>query len=106
MSPTVELTVVGNSSSSSSSSWSSSSDNSAGRASEWSGLARGGGEAEARAKREATELARAFALQTIVVERDASVDELRGRVEAIAETMWPPSPLQGYGLHSSLGAYV
>jgi hypothetical protein len=52
------------------------------------------------------ELARALALTTIAFSRDAVVQELADRQRAIAETIWPPSPLAGYGLHASLGAYL
>lgn len=72
----------------------------------WTSLGRGGLEVEASAKREALELARALAAQTIVIEHDAVAEELPDRMRAIAETMWPASPLSGYGLHSSLGGYL
>lgn len=61
---------------------------------------------EAGARREALELARALAAQTIVLEKDAIADQLPERTRAITETMWPSAPLAGYGLHSSLGAYA
>lgn len=51
------------------------------------------------------ELARALATQTIVLEHDAVIEELPDRVRAIAETVWPSSPLQNYQLRSSLGAF-
>jgi hypothetical protein len=52
------------------------------------------------------ELARTLALTTIAFSRDAVVQELADRRRAIAETIWPQSPLSGYGLHASLGAYL
>lgn len=52
------------------------------------------------------ELARALALQTLAMTRDAVIEDLPERQRAIAETVWPQSPLSGYGLHSSLGAFV
>ncbi|MCK6544324.1 hypothetical protein L6R52_00495, partial [Myxococcota bacterium] len=72
----------------------------------WTGLGRGGLDVEAGAKREALELARALAAQTIVLDKDAIADQLPDRARVITETMWPSSPLAGYGLHSSLGAYA
>src|SRR5262245_48674001 len=72
----------------------------------WTRLGKGEAEAETDARHEALELARALALETITLSRDAVIEELTDRQRAIAETIWPPSPLSGYGLHASLGAYL
>jgi hypothetical protein len=71
----------------------------------WSRLAKGGQVEHETARAEAMELARALATQTIVLEHDAVIEELPDRVRAIAETVWPSSPLQNYQLRSSLGAF-
>lgn len=72
----------------------------------WSRLAKGGSAEHDSARAEALELARALAAQTIVLEHDAVIEELPDRIRAITETVWPATPLQGYQLHSSLGAYA
>jgi hypothetical protein len=72
----------------------------------WSRLAKGGTSEHDHARAEALELARALAAQTIVLEHDAVIEELPDRIRAIAETIWPQAPLQGYQLHSSLGAWA
>src|SRR5215470_9044145 len=72
----------------------------------WMRLGKGEAEAESFARAEAMEIARTLALTTIAFSRDAVVQELTDRQRAIAETIWPPSPLSGYGLHASLGAYL
>lgn len=72
----------------------------------WTRLGKGDTAAESEARGEALELARALALQTVVDARDAVVEELSARQRAIEETIWPASPIAGYGLHSSLGAYL
>lgn len=72
----------------------------------WSRLAKGGTTEHDNARAEALELARALAAQTIVLEHDAVIEELPDRIRAIAETIWPSSPLQGYQLHSSVGAWA
>src|SRR5262245_49156432 len=72
----------------------------------WARLAKGGTTENESARLEALELARALAAQTVVLERDAVIEELPDRFRVIAETIWSSTPLQGYQLHSSLGAYA
>lgn len=55
---------------------------------------------------EAHELARIVAAQTVVVEREAVVAEFDERHRTLSSAMWSPDVLDGYGLHSSLGAYT
>ncbi len=56
---------------------------------------------------QARELARALAAHGLVSERDGTPEEMEDRLEAVIETVWPTgSALQGYDLHSSLGAHL
>jgi hypothetical protein len=72
---------------------------------DWPGVGRRNEEATKKAKAEAHQLARALAAHSIVVERDAVVEEFDERVAAIEASVWPHDALHGYKLHSSLGAY-
>ena len=72
----------------------------------WAALARGEAEAVRRAAEEARELARVLALHGVALDPEAVVEDLPGRIEAMTATLWPERPLEGYRLHSSLGAHV
>lgn len=72
----------------------------------WSQLGQREPSALAQAQSEARDIARVLAAHALAQESDAVMQEFEGRLEMLAQTVWPEDPLAGYGLHSSLGAYV
>jgi len=74
---------------------------------EWQALGANVQSAHEAASRQARILSRALAAHGLVHERDASPEEFEDRLDAALETVWPDSSaLQGYDLHSSLGAHL
>ncbi len=72
----------------------------------WSELSQKGPEAHAVASLEARELARILAAQSLVEDPEAVLEELDARLSAFLSDLWGDGPVTGYGLHSSLGAYL
>lgn len=72
----------------------------------WAALSAGNDSAKGQASDEARTLARALAAQSVVFDKEAEALDLEDRLEAIYGTIWPAQPLEGYGLHSSLGAFL
>lgn len=61
----------------------------------------------ALAREEAVALARAIVAQATLGDPDAELEELGERLEAELEVIWPEeAPVEGYELHSSLGALL
>jgi len=69
-------------------------------------LARRDPAAEQSARLEAVEIARALAAQAVALAPDADTREYVERFETLEGTVWPANPLEGYGLESSLGAFL
>lgn len=78
----------------------------AGTEGSWSALAAGHESAKTQANTEVRTLARALAAQSVVFDKEAEALDLEDRLEAIHGSIWPAQPLEGYGLHSSLGAFL
>ena len=72
----------------------------------WSALRRSDSEAFASVQLQALELARALAVESLASDSDAELAELEDRRLHLGRTAWPEDPLAGYGLKSSIGAFV
>lgn len=72
----------------------------------WSALMKKAEGAEESAADEAKEIARALTAHSIVMDREAVVEEWDDRYASIAAIVWGDAPTDGYGLHASLGAYL
>ena len=73
---------------------------------DWRGLTAAEPEAVAAASSEVEMYVRALAAYGVIIDRDAVPSELEDRQITLRTKLWPPQPLAGYGLHSSLGAYL
>ena len=73
---------------------------------DWRGLTAAEPEALAAASNEVEMYVRALAAHGVVVDRDAIPSELEDRQGTIRSKIWPSEPLDGFGLHASLGAYL
>lgn len=72
----------------------------------WADLRSGEPGSVHRSAEEATELARALAVESLASDAEAELAELDDRRRHLAGAAWPESPLAGFGLESSLGAFV
>ena len=72
----------------------------------WRGLNAAEPEVMAAASTEVEMYVRALAAYGVIVDRDAVPSELEDRQTTIRTKLWPGEPLDGYGLHASLGAYL
>lgn len=74
----------------------------------WSVAALAGGDERvlSQAAAEAQQLARALAARAVAAAPDAEVSEYADRLRTLTRSIWPSDPLEGYGLHSSLGAFL
>ncbi|MEQ9500526.1 MAG: hypothetical protein RIT81_26880 [Deltaproteobacteria bacterium] len=72
----------------------------------WSALERRAPGAETSAEDEAREIARALTAHSIVVDPEAVIEEYDDRFASILSTVWGDEPVDGYGLHASLGAFI
>ena len=72
----------------------------------WRGLSAGEPSVMAAASSEVEMYVRALAAYGVTVDRDAVPSELEDRQSTIRAKLWPEKPLDGYGLHSSLGAFL
>lgn len=72
----------------------------------WRGLTAAEPEAVAAASMEAEIFVRALAAYGVVIDADAVPSELDDRQSTLRAKLWGPDPLEGYGLHASLGAYL
>ncbi len=69
-------------------------------------LAGGDPKVTSQAAREAQELAKALAAQSVALAADADAGEYADRLQTLSRTIWPADPLEGFELHSSLGAFL
>lgn len=72
----------------------------------WSAIRRDEPDALKRAENEARALARALAVESLASDPEAELAELEERRRHLTAAAWPESPLGGFSLQSSLGAYV
>ena len=73
---------------------------------DWRGLTAAEPEALAAASAEVELYVRALAAYGVIVDRDSVPSELEDRQTTIRTKLWPSDPLEGYGLHASLGAFL
>ena len=72
----------------------------------WRGLTAEEPEVLAAASSEVEMFVRALAAYGVIVDRDAVPSELEDRQSTLRTKLWPSRPLEEYGLHSSLGAFL
>ena len=73
---------------------------------DWRGLAAAEPEALATASTEAEMFVRALAAYGVIIDDDAVLSELEDRQTTLRAKLWPAEPLEDYGLHASLGAFL
>jgi len=69
-------------------------------------LAAGDDRVASQAADEAQQLARALAANAVASAPDADVGEYADRLRTLTRSIWPDDPLEGFELHSSVGAYL
>ncbi|MEL7369559.1 MAG: hypothetical protein AAFN74_11645, partial [Myxococcota bacterium] len=73
---------------------------------DWRGLTAAEPAALASASDEVEIYVRVLAAYGVIVDRDAVPSELQDRQKTLRAKLWPDDPLDGFQLHSSLGAYL
>ncbi len=73
---------------------------------DWRGLTAAEPEALAAASTEVEVFVRALAAYGVIFDPDGLPSELEDRQNTIRAKLWPAQPLDGFGLHASLGAFL